>query len=401
MDASVQQKSDVAQRTYRCDLLRGGFDGVIDTGTSTFALFIAIRLFDAGPQAKAMIAAAPWLGMIVSLILVHYLSRTQARKSLCAAIPAMLAGVCLLAVAETDSLAAFAFFVVAAYVCQTSLLPFLTSIYSDNYPADKRGEFFSNPLRLSVGISILFSFSASRLLDLDLENYTVVFSILGLCGLGKAWSVYSMPSKIIEDGGHKNPLGNFKYVIRDRSFGYVLLTWFIMGFANLWIQPLRVDYLASSEYGITASAGLVALLIAIIPNAMRLIFIPVWGKLFDRMNFVVLRMIFNIIFALGVGLYFITDKPAVIAAGSVLIGIAFAGGSIAWNLWVTKYAPPGKAAAYMSVHVCLTGIRGTLGPMLGFWAVGYLGPATMGLISAAMMTVATVMLIPEIKHGRR
>ncbi|MFQ5673292.1 MAG: MFS transporter [Nitrospinales bacterium] len=401
MDATAQQKSDIAGHTYRCDLLRGGFDGVIDTGASTFALFIAIRLFNAGPETKAMIAAAPWFGMVVSLLLVHYASRTQARKSLCGAVPAALAGGCLLAASGTHSLAPFAFFAIAAYICQTSLLPFLTSIYSDNYPPDKRGEFFSNPLRLNVGVSILFSFAASQLLDLDLENYTAVFFVLGVCGLGKAWSIYSMPSKIIEDGGHKNPLGNFKYVIRDRSFGYVLLTWFIMGFANLWIQPLRVDYLASSAYGITASAGLVALLITIIPNAMRLIFIPVWGKLFDRMNFVVLRMIFNVIFALGVGLYFITDKPAVIAIGSVLIGIAFAGGSIAWNLWVTKYASPGKAAAYMSVHVCLTGIRGTLGPMAGFWAVGHVGPANMGLISAAMMIVATLMLIPEIKHGRR
>ena len=82
-----------------------------------------------------------------------------------------------------------------------------------------------------------------------------------------------------------------------------------------------------------------------------------------------------------------------------MLGIAFAGGSIAWTLWVTKYAPPGKVAAYMSVHVGLTGIRGAIGPMIGFWAVGHIGQINMGLISLALMVVATAMLITEIGHG--
>ena len=86
--------------------------------------------------------------------------------------------------------------------------------------------------------------------------------------------------------------------------------------------------------------------------------------------------------------------------GSALIGIAFSGGSIAWNLWVTKFAPPGKATAYMSVHVFLTGVRGTIGPMLGFWTAGKVGPRAIGFISAGMMVIATLMLIPEINRGK-
>ena len=119
------------------------------------------------------------------------------------------------------------------------------------------------------------------------------------------------------------------------------------------------------------------------------------------MNFVILRMILNLAFGAGVLLFFITSNTWVIGAGSALIGIAFAGGSIAWNLWVTKYAPPGKTGAYMSVHVSLTGIRGTLGPIIGYWVVGLIGARNIGIVSCTMMLVATLMLIPEIKHGRR
>jgi predicted MFS family arabinose efflux permease len=116
---------------------------------------------------------------------------------------------------------------------------------------------------------------------------------------------------------------------------------------------------------------------------------------------VVLRMVLNLFFAAGVGLFFISSSPVIIGLGSALIGITFAGGSIAWSLWVTKYAPPGKTAAYMSVHVCLTGVRGTLGPMAGYWVAGLIGPMQTGLVSSALMVVATIMLIPEIKHGQR
>ena len=174
-----------------------------------------------------------------------------------------------------------------------------------------------------------------------------------------------------------------------------------MGFANLWVLPLRVDYVTSSAYGIQGSAMFVAIIITVIPDSMRLIFIPLWARLFDKMNFIVLRMILNTTFGLGIALFFFTRDTLIIASGSALICIAFAGGSVAWNLWVTKYAPPGKVAAYMSVHVGLTGIRGTIGPMVGFWAVGHIGPLNIGLISLALMVVATTMLIPEINHGKK
>jgi zinc transporter ZupT len=54
----------------------------------------------------------------------------------------------------------------------------------------------------------------------------------------------------------------------------------------------------------------------------------------------------------------------------------------------------------MSVHVFLTGVRGTLGPLVGFWTVQHIGAPAIGMVSFAMMMLATLMLIPEIKHGR-
>lgn len=392
---------EIIKRTFRLDIWRGVCRGILTSGTQTFALFIAIRVFDAGDASKSLIGSAPFIGMLFSLLLVHYASRTQWRKSAWGALPAALCGIFLLAAAWMDSLLSYTSCVVLAFVALTSLVPFLTSIYNDNYPSDKRGRYYSKAVQALVIVSVVAGFLGSWAMDHDIEYFRWILTILGLAGLGKAYAVYSMPSKIIEDGDYQNPFGNLKLVFEDRAFGYILLTWFIMGFANLWTLPLRVDYITSSTYGIEGSAMFVALIITIIPDTMRALFTPFLARLFDRMNFISLRMILNVLFALGVGLFFMTKNTYLIATASALIGLAFGGGAIAWSLWVTKYAPPGKVAAYMSVHVGLTGIRGTIGPSLGFWMVGLIGPTNIGLISFTLMIIATIMLIPEIKHGRR
>lgn len=396
-----QNLKDKTQKTYICDLWRGGFEGVLSSGAQTFCLFIAIRFFNAGDTTKALIAASPFMGMFLSMLLLHYASLTNWKKSTWGALPSLITGFCLILAAWAPSLILFACLVIAGYICRSALLPFITDIYNDNYPPDKRGAFFSKPLLISVGIAALSGFIGSWFLNLDINNYHWIFMFLGFCAIGKAVAIFSMPSEPVVNSPHTHPFGNMKYVVQDTSFGYVLLTWFIMGFANLWTLPLRVDYVTAPEWGIEGSAIFVAMIITIIPETIRMVLIPFWATLFDKMNFVLLRMILNLLFGFGVLSFFITSNPWVICFGSALIGAAFAGGSIAWNLWVTKYAPPGKAGAYMSVHVSLTGIRGTIGPILGYWTVGLIGAQNIGILSFAMMFFATLMLIPEIKHGNK
>jgi MFS family permease len=378
---------------------RGFFEGILSTGSQTFVLFIAIRHYNAGETTKSLIGAAPFIGMFCSLLLVHYASRTHIKKASWGALASSITGITLILAAWTQSLTLFAIFSITAYICRSALLPFLTAIYGDNYPRERRGNLFSKSLILTVGTAASFGLIGSYYLEGDIERFTWLFTFLGVCGLLKALAIYSMPSKSIENENHSNPFGNLKYIFIDRSFGYVLLTWFIMGFANLWTIPLRVDYLTSAEYGIEGSAIMVAILITVIPDGMRVLFIPFWARLFDKMNFVLLRILLNLMFAVGVSLFFVSKNPIMIGLGSAFIGIAFAGGSIAWNLWVTLYAPKEKVAAYMSVHVFLTGVRGTIGPFIGYWAAGIIGTVNVGFLSSAMMIVASLMLISEIKHA--
>ena len=129
----------------------------------------------------------------------------------------------------------------------------------------------------------------------------------------------------------------------------------------------------------------------------RLVMSPIWGYLFDRMNFFVLRVTLNIGFAAGILTFFLSDDFPGFIVGALIFGVSNAGGDVAWGLWVTKFAPPDRVAEYMSVHTFFTGVRGVIAPLVAFHLVGGVRLPVLGWISAGLIAVASLMLLPEIK----
>jgi hypothetical protein len=194
-------------------------------------------------------------------------------------------------------------------------------------------------------------------------------------------------------------------VAEDRLFRQTLIAWMLLGFGNLMMVPLRVEYLANSAYGWTLNGlplttTLIAVLTGVVPNAARLVFNPFWGWVFDRINFFVLRMVLNVGFLLGILSFFLADSLPGLVVGAVFYGISHAGGDVAWSLWVTKFAPADRVADYMSVHTFFTGVRGVIAPVVAFQAVVFLPIQLLAGISAGLILISIVLLIPEIRYGR-
>jgi MFS family permease len=136
-----------------------------------------------------------------------------------------------------------------------------------------------------------------------------------------------------------------------------------------------------------------------------------------------LRMTLNCGFAIGILTFFVSNSFWGLVIGAIIFGISNAGGDVAWSLWVTKFAPPGRVADYMSVHTFFTGVRGVLAPLVAFTLVQQLPvflrsnitfieklpPQTVDKISvgilaafsALLILAATLLLLPEIKFGKR
>ena len=60
--------------------------------------------------------------------------------------------------------------------------------------------------------------------------------------------------------------------------------------------------------------------------------------------------------------------------GAVLLGIGYAGGTLAWNLGHQDFASAERDADYMAVHVTLNGIRGILAPIAAWGMHQWLAP---------------------------
>jgi hypothetical protein len=259
---------------------------------------------------------------------------------------------------------------------------------------------------IRIAVAAAFSELAGRALSGRIERFQWLLVAFAAAFAMAAYCTGRCPSRPLQATAGSHPFKALRFVRDDRLFRQTLVMWMLMGFGNLMMLPLRVEYLANPKHGVTwngaaLTAAHVALLTGVVPNLARLALNPFWGWAFDRMNFFALRMTLNLGFALGIFAFFSSHSIAGLVGAAIIFGLANAGGDVAWSLWVTKFAPPERVADYMSVHTFFTGLRGVLAPVVAFQLAACWSIATISWLSVGLILVATAVLIPELKHGRR
>jgi hypothetical protein len=397
-----------AQRTaltYRYDRWRSLASGIIEAAGGTFLLLIAVRWFHAGENAKALVAASGSFGLMLGPWVVAQVENLRWPTSLAAARLLWFGAGWLVLMTLWPVLPVFVIGSMFAMTSASAAIPLLTQIYQENYPAWQRGKLFSRAFMLRIVTAAAFSEIAGRLLTGHMERFQWLLITFAAAFLFAGWSIARIPSQALTVSGGTHPFRALRFVRDDALFRRTLVMWMLMGFANLMILPLRVEYLANPKHGVTwdglpLTTAHIALLVGVIPNLARLVMSPIWGWLFDRMNFFVLRILLNTGFALGMLSFFGGDHLAWLVTGAIIYGISNAGGDVAWSLWVTKFAPPERVADYMSVHTFFTGLRGVLAPLVAFQLIAHWSVSAISWLGAGMIFIATLILIPEIKAGR-
>jgi MFS family permease len=385
--------------TYRYERIRAISAGMLETAGSTFLLLIAVSWFQAGIVSKALVAAGGSIGLMLTPLTVSWVAAFGCKASVAAAGFSLFGALAFFIMAIWPQEAVFVGGSIVAMTCASAMIPLVTQIYQENYPENARGRLFSRTIMIRIATAAVFSELAGRLLGGNIERFRLLLLMFGAAFLLSSYCLAKCPSRPLAFAGGGHPLRSWRCVRQDRLFCYTLICWMLMGFANLMMYPLRVEYLANPKYGIALAVGLVAYYNGVVPNIARLLVSPVWGWLFDRMNFFVLRVVLNIGFALGILTFFMSTSKTGLLVGAIIFGISNAGGDVAWSLWVTKFAKPDKVADYMAVHTFFTGVRGVLAPLVAFHALAYISFTALGWISAAMIFAASLMLIPEIRSG--
>jgi MFS family permease len=391
--------------TYRYERWRALAAGILETAGATFLLLIAVRYYQAGSSAKALVATGGSLGLMLAPWFVSRVAASGWPVSRAASRLAALGALSFLVMAFVPVLPIFVAGSVLAMTTSSAAIPLLTQIYQENYPERQRGKLFSRAFMIRIATAAAFSEIAGRALSGHIRFFPWLLVVFAGAFAFAAFCLARIPSRPLMALGGTHPFRALRYARDDRLFRQTLISWMFLGFATLMVAPLRVEYLANPKHGVTlhgaplTTAG-IALLTGVIPNIARLLLNPLWGWLFDRMNFFILRIALNLGFALGTVSFFVGGNMSWFVVGAVLFGISNSGADVAWSLWVTKFAPPERVADYMSVHTFFTGVRGVIAPLVAFHLVAGLPLYLLGWISAGLILIGTSFLIPEIKHGK-
>jgi MFS family permease len=373
---------------------------MLETAGTVFLLLIAVRAYEAGATAKAFVASGGSIGLLLTPLVVSLVQHARWPSAIAASRLAVTGAFCFVIMALVPALPVFVVGSVVSMACASAAVPLLTQVYQENYPEKRRGHFFSRTVMIRIGVATLFSEFGGQFLSHHGDRFPVLLLVFAGAFSVSALALSRCPSQPLHHSGSLNPLQSLRYARHDRLFRQTLICWMLMGFANLMMLPMRIEYLANPKYGLALSTAEIAFLVGVVPNAARLLVSPLWGWLFDRMNFFVLRVTLNIGFALGILAFFTSHSVLGLIVGGLIHGIANAGGDVAWGLWVTKFAPPQRVADYMSVHTFFTGIRGVLAPFTAFYLASFLPMATLGLLSGGLILLASLILVPEIPNGR-
>ena len=392
--------SQLIQQTHYKDCLRSFLYGILEAGWQTFAFVVAIRYFQADTNFKSLIAAAGPIGFLITPLSLYFFARKKIFASSAASLIYCLTALFLLASVSVNSLLIFGTFVILSLIINVQKGPVLLDIYTTNYPPNQRGHYMKYPNVLSAVSAILFGFIGGKFLDANIENYTIVFIIMAIVALLAGLIVKTIPSEPFSRDNIGNPFQSISLIGKDKLFGSMLGAWMILGIGNLICLPIRYEYLATPAYGLDINNTQIALIMIAIPAVTKILSTFLWANLFDKLKLITTRNLNNWFFLLSVILFFLSDSLILISIASACQGIALGGGKIFWNLWVTKIAPPKKVSSYMSVHMALTGIRGSFAPFLGYAILMSTSPLTVAIIGSLLILISILMFEQNKNHPR-
>lgn len=391
----------VVRRAQFADLARAVPLGVLLPLETSVLVTIALKHFDAPGLVKGVIAAANGVGLLATPLVTSWARRWGRPAMVPVAVLSVIGTLGFLA-AATGALPVFVIGSIVGIATVNAMYPLVTVSYERNFPPRQLGRRVGWGLSLKVLVSALVGLAMGEYLNNDLNRWWVVIIAGAIASAVLVVLNLRMPSEPLArvPGVRNTAWPHFHLLREDRRLRLTLTAWMLMGFGNLMLYPLRVEYLGNSRYGINADAAKIVVLTVVIPSVVRLLAMPLFGHVFDRLSFFSARILVNIVFALYVAAFFTGTSDNSLIIGSVLLGIGAAGGDLMWSLWVTKFAPPGRTADYMGLHTFSTGLRAVVAPVVGFAILGHIPLATVALIAAGLMLTASFVLIPEMRAER-
>ena len=328
--------------------------------------------------AVGFVSGAPALSNVVSFVwanLAHGRSRIRLMVWLQATF-AVLVGLLGAAPRALGGLAFAVASILVARVVWTGLLTVRASVWSANYSRQSIGRYTGRVVIVSSLAVATAAALAAWTLTHGRLNSRWLFAGGAAAGLAAAWlyrraRVRREFALLAEENAavaRSEPfsLGMlFEILRKDPHFREYMFWMGIFGGGNLMLTSQLV--VIFSEH-LHLAPGLQIALLSVVPLGSLPLFVPFWARMFDEGHIVEYRArqgwsLVLAVFTLTFGTWL--NFVPLLWAGALLLGLAYAGSNLGWNLGHNDFASVGRAQHYMGVHVTLTGVRGAIGPPAG------------------------------------
>jgi MFS family permease len=393
-----------SRRSYRWELTSGVFMpvaiGCLEAGVIGV---IAKKAFGAPSLVVAALAAMPALSNLTSALWTRLFHGRDRVRCIVTMQSIVIACVLMVALAPFNA-AGQAMLLLGAMLgrfAMAGLMVARTDVWRANYARDVRATAtgkLTMVMTASLGLTALL---IGVVMDLDAASpaigeavrsvmaslgvdaarpehiYRAFFLAAALVGVIGAWAfsnvrwrgkVAHTNRELAFEGGGKKAAGAKAMldVLRDDAlYRRYMIAQFMLGFPNIAALPL---FIIALERGFALAYTPSLVLTQVLPVVLPIVSIPIWARLLDGMHIVRFRVYHSWFFVLAnllMGLGFLMASLPLLVAARVVLGIAFGGGMLAWQLGHHDFARRELASVYMGVHATLTGVRGATAPFVG------------------------------------
>ncbi len=353
---------------------------------------IAKKVFGASNLSIALLAAAPAMSNISSVLWTRFIKGKDRVRAVNGMQAALLVCVGAIAAAPVNGWgeALVVTATLAARTLLTGIITARTDIWRNNYPRSQRARVTGKLLTVAAivvgatggALGVVMDAAYIQSQDAKVLAFRLIYAAAAALGLAGIWAFSNVRwrSRSAQIKAERDPASDYATagardmlrVLRDdKTYRSFMAAQFALGLPNLAGIPifiLALDAMLTRLHPGAQNYAQTILLTQIIPLIVPILTIPLWARLLDRTHIVRFRVFHSWTFVLAnllMGLGFWLDNLPVLYASRVMLGIAYGGGMLAWDLGHHDFARRDLATLYMGIHVTLTGVRGAVAPFLG------------------------------------
>lgn len=402
-DSLINNPDPVVRTTYRAHLwlyiLGAPFIAMIQYSPN-----LAVKTFDAHAWVPALAALIP-ASHLLAIFFAQRIRRSD--KTSWVVWPMIISNIMffLLVLVHRTPGWQFASVVILGYILRAPIISAQSAIFRANYPPHLRSFAFSVPLALQYAGISLYGLLCGRLFDRT-EKFVIpafiLSAFLGVVGAWKFRQVKCMEDRaLVTEEASEEKAGffdQFHHLWTNKGFLYFQIAYIFFGSGFVAILAVLPFYL-EAEFNADHSASTTA--INAIPSFTIALTTPIWGRLLDRYNPVVMRTIVNGVWCLTPILLYFAHSIHGVYWAQLIQGCAWSGSTLIWWLAVNYYARSHEVANLMSLHQTLTGVRGICAPFLGKWIGDHYGYRNSMLFWFVLMMIGFFIMVGEVIREKR